>query len=73
MLTKVQKWGNSLALRIPESFVSEMGIKNDSPVEMSLISGKLVVTPMTKAKLSLKKLLAQVTKDNLHREIDTGM
>ncbi len=50
----------------------EVGIKNDSPVEMSLISGKLVVTPMIKAKLSLKKLLAQVTEDNMHREIDTG-
>jgi len=73
MKTKVQKWGNSLALRIPKSFASEVGIKNDSPVEMSLISGKLVVTPMNKAKLSLKKLLAQITKDNLHREIDTGM
>jgi len=72
MKTKVQKWGNSLALRIPKSFASEVGIKNDSPVEMSLVSGKLVVTPTTKAKLSLKKLLSQVTKDNLHREFDTG-
>jgi len=73
MKTKVQKWGNSLALRIPKSFASEVGIKNDSQVEMSLVSGKLVVTPMNKKKFNLKKLLAQVTKDNLHCEIDTGV
>ncbi len=72
MKTKVQKWGNSLALRIPKTFASEVGIKNDSPVEVSLVSGKLVVTPMARTQLSLKKLLAQVTEDNLHREIDTG-
>jgi len=72
MKTKVQKWGNSLALRIPQSFASEVGIKNDSPVDVSLIKGKLVVAPLAKSKMSLKKLLAQVTEDNLHREIDTG-
>jgi antitoxin MazE len=73
MKIKVQKWGNSLAVRIPKSIASNVGIQNNSPVDMSLINGKLVVTPMNKAKLSLKKLLAQVTQDNLHREIDTGM
>jgi antitoxin MazE len=73
MKTKVQKWGNSLALRIPKSFASEVGIKNESPVEVSLVKGKLVVTPMIKEKQSLKKLLAQVTEGNLHREIDTGL
>lgn len=72
MKSKVQKWGNSLALRIPKSFATEVGIKNDSPVEVSLIGGKLVVAPMTKTKLSLKKLLAQVTDGNLHGEIETG-
>jgi len=72
MKTKVQKWGNSLALRIPKSFAAEVGIENDSPVEVSLISGKLVVAPAAKPKLSLKKLLAQITKNNLHSEIDTG-
>jgi antitoxin MazE len=73
MKTKVQKWGNSLALRIPKSFASEVGIKNASPVEMSIVSGNLIITPMATAKLSLQKLLAKVTKNNLHREITTGM
>ena len=72
MKTKVQKWGNSLAVRIPKSFASEAGIRNDSPVDVSLVGGKLVVSPMTRTKLSLKRLLAKVSKDNLHSEIDAG-
>ena len=73
MKTRVQKWGNSLALRIPKSFAVEAGLECDSPVEVSLIDGKLVIAPAIKPKLTLKQLLAQVTKDNLHREVDTGL
>jgi antitoxin MazE len=72
MRTKVQKWGNSLALRIPKTFASEAGIKNDSPVEMSLVKGKLVVAPVTQEIFTLKKLLAKVTAKNLHSEINAG-
>ncbi len=72
MRTRVQKWGNSLALRIPKSFASEVGIQRESPVEVSLADGKLVITPVTKPELSLKQLLAKITSENLHHEVDTG-
>jgi antitoxin MazE len=72
MKTRVQKWGNSLALRIPKSFATEAGLQNNSSVELSLARGKLVVVPVVKPKLTLKQLLAKVTEDNLHHEIDTG-
>jgi antitoxin MazE len=72
MKTRVQKWGNSLALRIPKSFADEVGIRKESSVEVSLTDGKLVITPITKPKLTLEQLLAKVTEDNLHHEIDTG-
>lgn len=72
MKTRVQKWGNSLALRIPKSFATEVGLKHDSSVEVSLVDGKLVIIPILEPKLTLKQLLAQVTKDNLHTEVDTG-
>jgi len=70
--TRVQKWGNSLALRIPKSFAAEVGIDPDSSVEISLKDGKLVVVPSEKPKFTLKQLLAQVTEKNLHYEFDTG-
>jgi antitoxin MazE len=72
MKTRVQKWGNSLALRIPKSFAEEVGLLSDSPVEISLTNGKLVVVPIEKPGLSLKKLLSRITDENIHHEIDSG-
>jgi antitoxin MazE len=72
MRTRVQKWGNSLALRIPKSFATEVGLQRETSVEVSLSDGKLVITPVTEPKLNLKQLLAKVTKENLHHEVDTG-
>jgi antitoxin MazE len=73
MKTRVQKWGNSLALRIPKSFATEVGLDNDSSVEVHLEEGRLVVEPLQEPRVTLKKLLAQVTEDNVHHEIDTGV
>ncbi len=72
MKTRVQKWGNSLALRIPKFFAAEVGLDRDSSVEVSLIDGKLTIVPDTKPKFTLKQLLSQVTNENLHHEVDTG-
>jgi antitoxin MazE len=72
METKVKKWGNSLALRIPKALALEVGIEDDSPVELSLKDGKLVIEPIVEEELDLETLLAKVTKDNVHCEVDTG-
>ncbi len=72
MKTRVQKWGNSLALRIHKSFANEVGIQRETSVEVSLANGKLIITPIAKPKPTLKQLLAKVTKRNLHHEVDTG-
>jgi len=71
MRTRIQKWGNSLALRIPKVFASEVGLKKDTEVEMSLEKGRLVITPI-KETTSLEQLLAKVTEENRHKEIDIG-
>jgi len=72
MRTRVQKWGNSLALRIPKSFATEVGLERETSVEVSLADGKLVITPVTRQKPTLEELLAKVTPKNLHHEVDTG-
>jgi antitoxin MazE len=68
MQTKVQKWGNSLALRIPKSFALNMDIKQNEFVDLSIGDGKLIITPITEKEYSLKELLAGVSEDNLHGE-----
>ena len=73
MKTRIQKWGNSLALRIPKAFATEVGLEYDAPVDVSLVDGKLVVIPVVEPALTLEHLLAQVTEQNLHHEVDTGL
>lgn len=72
MLTKVQKWGNSLALRIPKAFAADARLENDSVVEISLVDGQIVIRPVTAANWTLEKLLAGVNSTNIHNEIDSG-
>jgi antitoxin MazE len=71
MKTRVQKWGNSLAVRIPKSFADEMGIGNNAPVEMRLEEGALIVKPDLEQAWNLDALLAGVTDENLHSEGET--
>lgn len=71
MKTRVQKWGNSLALRIPKSFATEAGLRANAAVELSLVQGTLVVQPIAPP-LTLDELLRGVTDENRPGEWDTG-
>ncbi|MEP7136093.1 MAG: AbrB/MazE/SpoVT family DNA-binding domain-containing protein [Chloroflexota bacterium] len=72
MLTKVQKWGNSLALRIPEAIAINTQLENDSFVEITVVEGQIIVTPVVVQSWTLEELLASVNKNNIHHEIDTS-
>jgi antitoxin MazE len=72
METRVQKWGNSLALRIPKPLADEIGLKDNSSVQLSLHNQQLIIIPMLKPAFSLEALLAQVTEANRHGEVSTG-
>jgi antitoxin MazE len=69
---RVKMWGHSLAVRIPKPLAVEVGLGPDSLVEISLVDNKLVVTPLDEPAWTLESLLAQVTEDNIHGEVDTG-
>ena len=72
MLTKVQKWGNSLALRIPKAFARDANLDNESAVEISMVNGQIIITPVVAITWTLDELLAGINITNIHREIDTG-
>lgn len=72
MNATVQKWGNSLALRIPKSIAKDVDLHQGSMVELGIVEGDLVVKPKKGRKLSLARMLRDVTKDNLHSETDWG-
>jgi antitoxin MazE len=72
MHTKIQKWGNSLGLRIPKAFADEVGVRAGSDVDLSIESGDLVVRVRRPGAVDLEEMLVRVTPDNVHGEIDVG-
>ena len=72
MRTRIQKWGNSLAVRIPKAFAVEVGLEKDREVELSVEKGRLVVVSPATPSYTLEELLAGVRPSNLHGETDWG-
>jgi antitoxin MazE len=73
MQTKIKKWGNSLALRIPKSFALNANLRQDELVDISIDKDKIIITPIGEKEYSLDELLECVSEDNLHGEFDTGV
>ncbi len=69
MKALVQKWGNSLAFRIPSLWAKDNNVKNGSQIEVIAEKGKIVILPQKK---SLDDMLEMITPENLHSEISTG-
>jgi len=72
MLTKVQKWGNSLGLRIPRSFAADARVKPGSLVDISLVRGGLMVRAARPTRYRLDDLLKGINQRNLHAEVNFG-
>lgn len=69
MPTRVQRWGSSLAVRIPKPLAERIGLRPGALVDLEAEGGALRVRP---AEYTLDGLLNAVTDENLHREVDTG-
>jgi antitoxin MazE len=72
MTATVQKWGNSLAIRIPRSVARDVSLKDGSLVNLAVQDGKVVIEPSATPEYSLDDLLKGVSKRNLHRGVETG-
>lgn len=71
MITTVQRWGNSLAIRIPKPFALETDLRENSEVDISLDGQRIVVSPARK-ELRLAELVKAISPVNVHGEIDWG-
>ena len=76
MKVAFQKWGNSLALRVPKAFADEIGASDGKAAEMTVRNGRLVIEiarpQRRKRRYELDELVAGITLDNRHEEIDWG-
>lgn len=71
MQAQVQKWGNSLGVRIPKAYAVQLGVTPGVSVTMEVRHGALLVRP--KARYRLADLLAEISPRNLHAEMPTGL
>lgn len=72
MISRVQKWGNSLAVRIPRGFASDTGLVEGSEVDLKLEDGDIRIRRVPPRKYRLEELLADIRADNIHGEVDAG-
>jgi antitoxin MazE len=71
MRTRISKWGNSLAVRLPKPFMDELGLVEGDEVEITLKDGRLVLTGLHR-EYGLEELVSGITAENRHRESDWG-
>ena len=71
MVSKVQKWGNSLAIRIPRTFAEEAEIREGSNVEISVERGRIILAPARK-EWALEHLVGNIRPANAYREVIWG-
>jgi antitoxin MazE len=72
MQTKIQQWGNSLAIRIPRAYAAHARVRKGAKVEIVAHDGRLTITPVAPSAPRLDDLLNKITQENLPAPIDTG-
>jgi antitoxin MazE len=72
MTTLIQKWGNSLALRIPKTLAREVRLVEGEQVELQLTGEGLLVRPHHRKRYRLGELVAGIKPANRHAESDYG-
>ena len=68
----VKKWGNSASVRVPAGIMEAAHLALDEAVDIREEGGRIVIEPIHPSKYDLAQLLAGITPDNLHVEVDFG-
>jgi antitoxin MazE len=71
MRAKAQKWGNSLAVRIPKAIADEAGIREQEEIDVQ-IKNKIISIRRSHKEPNLSQLIKAIKPENLHGEIDFG-
>jgi antitoxin MazE len=72
MVAIVARWGNSLAIRLPQHLVKEIQLTEGIEVDLVVVDGNLVIKPRVRKRYSLDELISAITPENLHTEVETG-
>lgn len=72
METKIKKWGNSLALRLPKKTTDFLNLKEGSSVDFDFDKNQIIIKPKKEKEITLKELVDKITPENIHKEIEAG-
>ncbi|MEO9189548.1 MAG: AbrB/MazE/SpoVT family DNA-binding domain-containing protein [Acetobacteraceae bacterium] len=72
MRVLIRKWGNSASVRIPASVMQAARIGLDQSVEIFEEQGRIVIDPVRAPTHDLAALIAAITDENRHEEIEFG-
>lgn len=72
-MSKIQRWGNSLAIRIPQTLAGLLSVDEGTEVALVVREGELVVRPKSPKKISLAQMLKSCKTSQLHGETDFGV
>ena len=70
MEARLQKWGNSVGLRIPSNILKSLNLKKDDVVELKQDEDKIIISISKRKKISLKEEFEKYTGKNLAKEFD---
>jgi len=72
MRAMVKKWGNSASVRIPTGIMEAARLRLDDPVDVREEHGRIIIEPIRTDASDLAQLLAGITPENRHAEVDFG-
>ncbi|MDD2935277.1 MAG: AbrB/MazE/SpoVT family DNA-binding domain-containing protein [Candidatus Pacebacteria bacterium] len=72
MKTRIKKWGNSLAIRLPKTSVDLLNLKENNEVSFDFDKDQIIIKPENKKEYSLSELISKINSKNIHKEIDWG-
>jgi antitoxin MazE len=70
--TTVSKWGNSLAVRIPQRIAKQARISEGDLVDLALQLDGSIVLRATRPRYELSELVSKITAKNRHGETGWG-
>ena len=69
----VKKWGNSASVRIPAAIMDAAHLRLDETVDVREEGGRIVIEPVRPSEYDLAQMLARITPENLHADVDFGV
>ena len=70
MEARLQKWGNSVGIRIPSSILKSLNLSINDKINLVEEDNKIIITKSKKSKIDLKELFEKYNGENLAKEFE---